>query len=715
MRSFARRWGVCGLLAAAATVGAAEPEMRAMWVSRFEWAPGSGTTPDQTRARIDTIMSTLRANNFNAVLFQIRGQCDVLYPSPYEPWGRPFNWTDPGWDPLAYAIESAHSNGLEFHAYINTHTMIQDLPPTTTAPQHLYNVHGPSSSEPWVIHNEAGEPQNTIDAYVWISPGIPAAEAWTRRSVMHVVENYDVDGVHFDRIRTPGPSYSYDPTTVARFNGPGNPNGLEWGDFMRSQITEQLRRIQGQIALVKPHVKTSAAPFGICRKEPDGYQGTGTESYFQWYQDSFGWMEEHVLDCLFPQIYWEIGSAHPYEVLLADFRRYDGGRHIYPGSTSSRDYIAQVYEARRQGALGTTVFSFNSVNMGSYLAGPYAEPAPVPDMPWKSAPTTAVVAGLVKGSDGSGLVDAIVTIEGDSFQYTSGGDGWFSILDVPPGTHTVTATYPGLGARARSVTVAAGDALRLDMIFTDSMGTLSLDKTTYLAGETVVATVQDGDLETSGSVSIRIATAREPLGEAVTLSATSPGVFSGGLPIEFGPPVADDGTLQAGAGVGVTARYDDAFDGNGPAAVTAQASVAAAIVDNDAPGFTSTPAWLLSSFGANYGTNKRYIGNNNSGELATWRFEGNGPGRYELDFWVNNQNYASSAAYNVNGVGVTASQNFAGDGWHDLTTLDADGDFSVTLPGAWNGTGTFVVADALRLTWIGEAVEPVRPDLWILH
>lgn len=72
---------------AAADVEAADPELRAVWVSRFEWPSQNRTTAENN---IRNIMRTLRDHNFNAVLFQVRGQCDVLYPSPYEPWAPQF-------------------------------------------------------------------------------------------------------------------------------------------------------------------------------------------------------------------------------------------------------------------------------------------------------------------------------------------------------------------------------------------------------------------------------------------------------------------------------------------------------------------------------------------------------------------------------------------------------------------------------------------------
>ncbi len=443
------------------TTEMADPELRAVWISRFNWTGGSN---EDMQERISGMMRNLAESNFNAVLFQVRGECNTLYPSPYEPWGPQFDWSDPGWDPLQHAIDEARANGLEFHVYFNTHTLTAAVPPEETEPQHRFNLHGPDAEDSWVIHDREGTPQQAGGSYVWLSPGHPDASAWTRKVLMHIVDNYDVDGVHFDRIRTPGRGYSFDPASVARFEGDGNPHGGSWGDFMRENITRDLRRIYGDIALRNPDIKTSAAPFGIAKRVEGGYQGTGTQSYYDWYQDSWGWLQQGVLDATFPMIYWEIGSAHPFEVLLADFLRNDGGRHVYAGIHAGRDPIAQIYETRRQEGPGYVIWSYGRGDFEAYHAGPQDLPAPIPSMPWKEDPETAIVAGNITDEDGNPIVDAWIWRRGDDYTYLSGGDGFYSILNLEPGTHTITVRKNGLGETVRTVTVEAGDAHRLDFV-----------------------------------------------------------------------------------------------------------------------------------------------------------------------------------------------------------------------------------------------------------
>jgi uncharacterized lipoprotein YddW (UPF0748 family) len=100
-------------------------ELRALWVSRFDWTE-EGTRPAD-RTRLDIIVEQAVKAGFNALLFQVRAMADAYYASTLEPWaarvsgrglGRP---PEPFWDPLAYLIEKAHAAGLQVHAWLNVY------------------------------------------------------------------------------------------------------------------------------------------------------------------------------------------------------------------------------------------------------------------------------------------------------------------------------------------------------------------------------------------------------------------------------------------------------------------------------------------------------------------------------------------------------------------------------------------------------------------
>lgn len=441
----------------------AEPEMRGMWVTRFEW-PDRGGDAEKMRTRISEIMTTLARNNFNAVYFQIRGQADVLYPSPFEPWSTLIGGADPGFDPLEFAIAEAHRNNLEFHAYLNPFPSWQDKEAPPEDPEHPYN-----RFPDWRAVFEDGRP--VYAEYFYFSPGNPEVHTWLRMIVRDLVERYDVDGIHLDRIRYPDAKASHDKISRERFAGRGNPRKLGWEDWQREQITRFLYALYGEIQLLKPKVKLTAAVWGIYdNTRIDGYSGFSS-GYHQYYQDSFAWMQVKAMDALVPMIYWPIGGKPPhYDELYEDFFKSGShGRHIY-GGTAARHQPEQIKSAlqftRQINGHGTVAFSHSSAeraNNWPVYRQLYKAPAPVPPMPWKDDAKTGHIVGRVLDADGAPVTDAWVRLEGLQSVWLSSADGFFAVLHLAPGKHLVSGAHDDGPAASRTVEVTGGKTVKLEL------------------------------------------------------------------------------------------------------------------------------------------------------------------------------------------------------------------------------------------------------------
>jgi uncharacterized lipoprotein YddW (UPF0748 family) len=491
-QAFARHALVAGLVLTALG-GAARgqaAEFRALWATRFEWPDPS---PTITRDRIDALLNQLADAQFNAVFFQIRGQADVLYPSPEEPWSPLIGAADPGWDPVAYAIGAAHARGLEFHAYINTHTCWQSAPGTAQTPpsdpNHLFYRHcyapDPARRD-WLHHTHPTQPaQYNSDNYVWLAPGVPACQAYVRRQVLHVVASYNVDGVHFDRIRTPG-APSYDPLSLARFGNPqSNPDGLDFTAWTADQITRFVRDTYAAALALKPHVKFSAAVL------PNPGSATSLQ-----HQDARAWAQAGALDALVPMLYSVGGPGSLWDQLLVQWLAGAGDRLVVAGHSAGQG-IASLFEqialTRTRGGAGNSVFSWGGFTWwNAYASGPYATAAATPPMPWKDAATLGVIYGYITDPNGTPVVDAQVRRNGSLYTALSSGDGFYSFLLVTPGVQSVTASYPGFPPHAPyQVSVQAGQAARRDIVLGTGPAPLAgdydvdgdIDHGDFLAGE----------------------------------------------------------------------------------------------------------------------------------------------------------------------------------------------------------------------------------------
>lgn len=459
----------------------ASPEFRAVWVTRFEWG---STDPQAMKTAITHAFDAIAAANMNAAVFQIRGDAEALYPSPLEPWSPLLGAKDPGFDPAAMAIAEAHKRGIQFHAYINAmpmRSMRWNQPPTDK--NHIFFTHGPGTPEPWICMDEEGKP--TREEYYYMPASVPGVQAYVRKVVMDVVHRYDVDGIHLDRVRFPGPEYIHDLVSERRFVGRGNPNLRDRPDWQREQLDKFINDLSAEMRAEKPNIVFSCSAWGIYdRYHLPGYENFSS-GYHDYYQDTWNWIRIGAMDILMPMIYWNIPEPKPnYDELAKDFINGVGGAHFVGGQSvfSPEENINEIKVTREAGGMGTVLFSLGSAERRGVLAGLketlYKDKAPVPQIERLKNPQTGGILGTVNAGDGQPLLDAWVSIapvdanapKAPVFSRTwmSGSDGRFAFLDVPPGAVKVIVRYPGATtAESAPVTIKAGEMSRVDVVVKD--------------------------------------------------------------------------------------------------------------------------------------------------------------------------------------------------------------------------------------------------------
>ena len=276
-------------------------ETRGVWVTRWDYTTKTNSTdPDIQKAEIHRLFKIAKDSNLNSLFFQVRGQFDAYYNSNYEPWAETL--TDslgvyPGWDPLEFAIEESKAMGLQLHAWINIFSLWKGKsPPASSYPTHAYR-----SNPEWLAADIDGVPMKLNNHYVYANPGNPEVRKHVLNVVLDIVNNYDIDGIHFDYIRYPENSnnlgYSSDSISITQFNSyEGNPDSLEWEDWQRRNIHLFVESVKDSVSIVKPNIALSAAVLGKYRSESwSGYDVV--------YQDAVPWIEKGWLDFIVPMTY----------------------------------------------------------------------------------------------------------------------------------------------------------------------------------------------------------------------------------------------------------------------------------------------------------------------------------------------------------------------------------------------------------------------------
>jgi uncharacterized lipoprotein YddW (UPF0748 family) len=371
--------------------------MRGLWVAtvrNIDWPSKDTLTADQQRAELIDILDRASTNGFNAIVFHVRPASDAVYESSLEPWGSMLTGhqgTDPGYDPLAFAIEQAHARGLELHAWINPFRAGNAKDTATLAPTHLFNARR--------------DLVRVYGAQLWLDPGDTAVQEHVARVVADIVRRYDVDGIHADDYFYPYPEKDSsgraidfpDSATYVRSG-----STLARDDWRRDNIDRFVERMYREVHQIKPAIKVGLSPFGIWRPgNPPSV--AGFDAYASIYADSRKWLRSGWVDYLTPQLYWKISSPQQSFPALLDWWLGENvlGRPIWPGlatyrvnngtaSAFGRNEIADQIKLIRARPAPPGHIMFNTTttlkrNNGAVLktiVPLYAQRALVPPSPW---------------------------------------------------------------------------------------------------------------------------------------------------------------------------------------------------------------------------------------------------------------------------------------------------------------------------------------------
>jgi uncharacterized lipoprotein YddW (UPF0748 family) len=411
-------------------------EFRGAWVAtvaNIDWPTSRTATVAEQRAEMVKILDTLKAANFNAVVFQARPACDAFYKSDLEPWSE-FLTGESGkapasdFDPLAEWVREAHARGMELHAWINP----------------FRARHFDSKKPEGRAHVSRTRPElvKSYDRFLWLDPGEAAAQEHTFKVIADIVARYDLDGIHIDDYFYPYPKgtepFPDDPSWM-RYRDDGG--RLARDDWRRDNINRFVKRLYDTTKATKRHVKVGISPFGIWR--PDQPKGVkGMDAYDKLYADARHWLREGWLDYNAPQLYWKIDAPQqPFVPLLTWWDAENvKSRALWPGLYTSRllpseleknagwtavEIARQVELIREHVKIGPGSIHFSAKALvadsggvrTALASGPYAVPALVPPMPWlDDVPPPSPVVVVEQSAGGIGVRWSPASAEGEAAQ-----------------------------------------------------------------------------------------------------------------------------------------------------------------------------------------------------------------------------------------------------------------------------------------------------------
>jgi uncharacterized lipoprotein YddW (UPF0748 family) len=353
-------------------------EVRAIWILR---------TTLSSPSSIETMVDAAKSAGFNTLFVEVPGRLD----SPGPP-GFIGSLASPPFDAITEVIERAHAARLRVHAWIDV-TGISSSLELPLSRDHVVYRHPdwlmvPQALAADLIRVDPKSPEylGRLARYVraqaseleglYLSPAAPGAVDYTASAVRELAARYAVDGIHLDDARYPRGDFDYSRESLAAFrrsviDSLSAPDQAkydrqlaaepliyteafpeQWRVFRAEQLTILVARIREAIRAVRPAVVVSATIL------PDPGRASAN-----WLQDWHSWLGRDLIDVISP-----ITSAADLASFAAEVTsvRQVTGRHpMWPGIGASwlspTDIVASVRAARRLGAGGVILFSYDSL------------------------------------------------------------------------------------------------------------------------------------------------------------------------------------------------------------------------------------------------------------------------------------------------------------------------------------------------------------------
>ena len=259
-------------------------EWRAVWVSYLEFAEMDFSSESAFRADAAALMDNCLSLGLNTVIAQVRPFGDALYRSSLFPWSHlctGVQGQDPGFDPLDVLLTEAHARGLSLEAWVNPYRLRSSASmPSAIAENSLLNTH-----PEWVC---------TVNEGAYLNPAIPEAADYVVQGVAELVQNYAVDGIHFDDYFYPTTDPSID---AAQFAASGETDLTAW---RRANVTRLVKAVHDAVKAADPTLRFGVSPQG----NPDNDRNEQYTDLSVWLTASGA---DAVVDYLCPQIYWGYG------------------------------------------------------------------------------------------------------------------------------------------------------------------------------------------------------------------------------------------------------------------------------------------------------------------------------------------------------------------------------------------------------------------------
>jgi len=412
---------------ATATYTEPSTDFRAAWVSYYTGDVSYRNEQDY-KEQINNILDNLEYYHMNAMIFHVRANHDAWYNSKINKINSQLsNVNFEEFDPLEYVITEAHKRGIEFHAWLNPYRIGSTY-------ETVSEITSAFSGYP---NNPASVAENVLigNPLQILNPAIPEVREFIIDTCMEIVDNYDVDAIHFD-------DYFYadgidDSAAVAKYNV----DNLSISDFRRQQVDTFIYNLKQSLDAFNRennrYVQLGISPTGVYKNANSSTEAatplsnyeynengdlvypigatTGCQMHYESYLycDTLKWVNNEWINYILPQTYWATShSRAPYERLINWWNmavKYKNvnlytGMGIYMWTSQSGEALKQLQiSSNLEYVRGTSLYSYSQIKTA--LNSPSSDAAKqmddIKNNAWKNLTILPEIAGMDKVRLGS--------------------------------------------------------------------------------------------------------------------------------------------------------------------------------------------------------------------------------------------------------------------------------------------------------------------------
>lgn len=344
-------------------------QTRAIWLDR------KSIVNSKSPAALRQIIRNLASTGINLIYFETLNAGFPVYPSKI----LTQNPLAQGWDPLQVAVDEAHKQGIELHAWVwafavgNTrHNPIIGKSTSFTSPFFEDLNLNPRTHAMQMRNGSIMPPRQTE---YWMSPASPQGREAMKSMYREIVNNYDVDGLHLDYIRYPF-QHSNDPAGMEalsrqKYAHDTKHHPMSFTSWKTQQVSSFVHEVSDEIRALDPDIILSAAVFPMAK----------AQRLAAIQQDWETWLDKGWVDTVSPMVYTTSPHlfAHNIERIFNTVSRPEA---IYPGVALFRldgdELLNHLQLIQQLGGRGLTLFASAHLNpevQNLLSTGPYKQVA----------------------------------------------------------------------------------------------------------------------------------------------------------------------------------------------------------------------------------------------------------------------------------------------------------------------------------------------------